>query len=109
MSGKKNFINKTGKDLRITLFVRAGSNPDEKDSGRQNFQLPKDGSEVVTYGEDTGDIFLNAIRLRWKDDTGAFTSILRVETRGDAVDNMMNTNSVITFHDANPSKVTGHN
>lgn len=109
MSGTKSFVNNTGVDLRITLFVRDGSDPTIPDSGRQNFKLAADAKETITYGEETGDVFLNAIRLRWEEDGAALTYIMRVDERGSWADDLMNTNNVITFEGLEKAKISGSN
>ena len=81
--GKKVFKNTTNQPLEVTLVVRKGDNPGA-DAGTVNFQLGAGQSLTQTYGTDTNSVFLDGMTVA-------------VVTRGSSLDNLLNTNSVITF------------
>ncbi len=97
--GIKNFINQSGKDLTITLFIREGDPPDDE-GGRLVVIVPKDGKlEVVYTGEpgSEGLVFLNGLLFEWQEGGDMVGVSQRVVTRGDAWDNTLNTNNTITI------------
>ena len=99
MAGHKTFVNQTGDRLAVTLYIRSGSDPATQ-AGTQDFSLGPNASEDVSYGSDS-DIYLNGLSV---------ASILNgqvsgaqdfVATRGSALDDLFNRNSIIQINFAN--------
>ena len=109
MSGTKKFINDTGKAIKVRIFVRKGADPLDGNSGKEGFTLAPGEAKIITYGEDTGDVFLNGIRVFWEDDGADCAYMLNVEKRGNWLDDTLNTNNVITINSADTGKISGSN
>jgi hypothetical protein len=104
MAGMKKLINRTGSDLKVTLVVRAGDQPDQT-AGSVEVDMAagpdkksgKDGSvQNVSYGNDV-DIYLNGIETRMIHDGSAIGERRVVIERGSKLDNALNTNDTIEF------------
>lgn len=108
MAGSKKFINNSKQDLNVTLFVRKGANPGDGDAGQVSFKLPAGASHQQSYG-DSSNIYLNAISFSWDDNGAALTKDQRVVTRGCWWDDVMNTNSIITWSAVGRASITGSN
>jgi hypothetical protein len=95
--GKKLFKNTTNQPLEVTLVVRQGDNPGN-DAGTLNFKLAAGQSLTQTYGTDTNSVFLDGMTVA-------------VVTRGSSLDDLLNTNSTITFASAagNAISIAGTN
>jgi hypothetical protein len=104
MAGMKKLINKTGNDLRITLIVRKGDQPDENAgtvdvylAAGPDEQTGEDKSKQdVTYGDDV-DIYLNGIETIMIENGSALGKREIVVKRGSALDNQLNTSETIEF------------
>lgn len=108
MAGKKNFVNNTDKDLIVILYVRNGSDPTSPTDEKVKFHLLAQSSHVQEYGNDQ-NIFLNGIKFSWNDDGAQLTKKQMVTTRGSWWDNVMNTNSTITWNNVGRANVVGSN
>lgn len=104
MAGMKKLINRTKSDLKVTLVVRAGDQPD-KTAGTVDVKLAagpdeesgKDDSvQNVSYGNDV-DIYLNGIETQMIKDGSAVGERQLVIERGSKLDNALNTNDTIEF------------
>ena len=100
--GKKTFINNSGKDITLTLFIREGDSPTDE-GGKESYDLgssaPNNELEVVYVGEagSEGYVYLNALLAEWQDGGDKVGVSKRVVTRGDAWDNLLNTNNTVTI------------
>jgi hypothetical protein len=97
MAGKKNLINRTGKDLKVTLVVRKGDHPDETD-GTVNVEL-SGGSEkikLVEYGDEV-NIYLNGLEIELNSDGKKVNQKRIISERGKGLDDDLNTNDTIVF------------
>ena len=95
MAGRKLFVNNTGKDLQVTLFIRASENP-VNSAGTQAFRLSSSQQSWVNYGTDQ-NIYLNGISL-----VGYFNGQVAgtqdfVVNRGSSLDNELNMNNRVEF------------
>ena len=108
MAGRKTFVNKTGVELYVTLYIRNGASPDGGNAGDKSFILPVGASLVESYGNDS-NIYLNAIRFSWDDSGARLVKEQEVVQRGCWWDDVMNTNSIITFNGVGRAEVTGSN
>jgi hypothetical protein len=95
MAGSKLFVNNTGKDLQVTLFIRASDNP-ANSAGTQAFRLGSSQQNWITYGTDQ-NIYLNGISL-----VGYFNGQVTgtqdfVINRGSSLDNELNMNNRVEF------------
>src|SRR5262245_33239145 len=61
MAGRKLFMNGTDKQLKVTLFIRAGDNP-ANSAGVQSFDLPPHQQSSVAYGNDSNS-YLNGLSV----------------------------------------------
>src|SRR5690348_10405587 len=104
MAGMKKLINRTGCDLKVTLVVRQGDQPD-KTAGTVDVELAagpdkesgKDGSvRHVTYGNNV-DIYLNGIETTMIKSGSVLGERRVVIERGSEFDNALNTNDTIEF------------
>lgn len=95
MPGQKRFVNNSGSNLMVTLFVRRGDSPGQE-AGTVIFKLNSGAQVSQTYGSDTGSIFLDGVAVE-------------VVDRGSALDNVLNTNNTITFSSAGGLTITGSN
>lgn len=96
MGGRKNFINNTSKVLMITLSVRKGDDPNNGNEGILSFPLAANSSSEESYGNDQ-NVYLNALKYAWTDGEGKEFGLVEVGVRGDTSDDLMNTNSIMTF------------
>ncbi len=98
MAGMKKLINRTGKDLKVTLVVREGDQPN-KTAGSVDVDLAagEEGSvQNVSYGNDV-DIYLNGIETSMIEDGAAIGERRIVIERGSELDNDLNRNDTIEF------------
>ncbi|MFK7948561.1 MAG: hypothetical protein AB8G11_13305 [Saprospiraceae bacterium] len=108
MAGRKTFVNKTNSDLYVTLYVRNGANPDDGNAGDVSFIVNANSSHTQSYGNDH-NVYLNAIRFSWDDAGARLVKEQEVVTRGCWWDDVMNTNSIITFNNVGRADITGSN
>lgn len=108
MSGRKNFVNKTDADLYVTLYIRKGADPSGGNAGDKSFELPAGSNLIVEYGNEE-NIYLNAIRFSWDDDGARLVKEQEVVQRGCWWDDVMNTNSIITWDTVGRASITGSN
>ncbi|MCA9924631.1 MAG: hypothetical protein KC421_19785 [Anaerolineales bacterium] len=98
--GSKTFINNTDKDVNITLFVRAGDNPQDE-GGTELVSVAKHGGHVeMIFEGDAGSlgyVYLNGLLIEWQDGSDMIGVSRKVVTRGDAWDNVMNTNNTVVI------------
>jgi hypothetical protein len=104
MAGMKKLINRTGKELKVRLFVRQGDHPTNS-AGTVEVDLAaapgkesgEDKSEQnVAYGNDV-DIYLNGIETTMVADGSAVNERQIVLERGSGLDKALNTNDTIEF------------
>jgi hypothetical protein len=108
MSGSKLFVNKTSMTLQVTIFIRDGADPTKPDAGQESFTLAGGKSESISYGNST-DIYLNGLGFVTTDGQQQTIESRSVVTRGSAWDNLLNTNSTITFMAPDIDSVHGSN
>lgn len=108
MSGTKLFVNKTSMTLQVTIFIRDGADPTKPDAGQESFTLAGGKSESISYGNST-DIYLNGLGFVASDGQQQTIESRSVLTRGSAWDNLLNTNSTITFMAPDIDSVRGSN
>jgi hypothetical protein len=108
MSGTKLFVNKTSMTLQVTIFIRDGADPTKPDAGQESFTLAGGKSESISYGNST-DIYLNGLGFVASDGHQQTIESRSVLTRGSAWDNLLNTNSTITFSAPDIDSVHGSN
>ncbi len=100
--GKKIFVNETGKDLNITMFVRAGGNPADE-GGTETVFVGASAPPVEAIYEGfpgaEGYVFLNGLLIEWAEGSDSVGVSKRVgeNSRGDAWDNTLNTNDTVTI------------
>ncbi len=98
--GSKTFINNTDKDVNITLFIRAGDNPQDE-GGIEMVSVPKHGGRVdQIFDGDPGSlgyVYLNGLLIEWQAGPDLIGVSRKVATRGDAWDNVLNTNDTVTI------------
>lgn len=95
MAGAKTFINNTGKELSVTLYIRMSENP-ANSAGSKQFNLSVGQSEYVSYG-DAVNIYLNGISVASISDGAIIAEQEFVITRGSNLDNQLNMNDTVTF------------
>lgn len=95
MAGRKLFVNKTGSDIRVTLFIRSSDNP-VNSAGTQAFQLRPSQQNWVDYGNDQ-NIYLNGISLVSYFDGQVTGTQDFVVNRGSSLDNELNMNNRVEF------------
>ena len=109
--GKKFFINKTGKNLELTIFIRSGGSPEDQ-GGTDSIQLTKNPSPVEYiyegYPDELGYVYLNGFLAEWKEGSDLIGTSQRVATRGDSWDNILNTNSTITISSVSGGAITAN-
>ena len=99
--GMKTIVNDSGIDITITLFIREGDSPSDE-GGTEAYDVgarsPDNSIEVVYegYPGSEGYVFLNALLVEWAEGGDKVGVSRRVVTRGDAWDDVLNTNSTIT-------------
>jgi hypothetical protein len=106
--GRKKFINQTDKDINITLFIRAGDNP-EDEGGTEMVSVSKHDSVEMIYEGDAGSdgyVFLNGLLVEWSDGNNLVGVSRKVVTRGDAWDDKLNTNDTLTISDLEAGTLT---
>lgn len=100
--GEKRFVNASGKDVTVTLFIRAGDSPQDE-GGTEAYDIAASGPNqeihVIYEGEPGGEgyVFLNALLVEWAEGGDKVGVSRRVVRRGDAWDDTLNTNSTITI------------
>ncbi|KAA3663359.1 MAG: hypothetical protein DWQ04_10910 [Chloroflexi bacterium] len=98
--GSKTFINHTDKDVNITLFVRDGDSPQDK-GGTELVSVPKHGGHVtMIYSGDPGSlgyVYLNGLLVEWQEGPDMVGVSRKVAQRGDAWDNVLNTNDTVSI------------
>jgi hypothetical protein len=103
----KGITNQMTKKLEVTLIIRKGDDP-QNTWGTKNITLePGQSRDVVLPNEaNPNDLpFLNGLGLR----CGMLYHEQRVETRGDAFDNLLNTNSKLTIAGLPAESIIGSN
>lgn len=108
MSGQKKFVNNTGSDLYVTLYVRKGASPSGGNAGEVSFELPAGKTHAQSYGNDE-NVYLNALRFSWDDNGARLVKEQEVVQRGCWWDDVLNTNSIITFDTAGRASIKGSN
>ena len=99
--GKKTFVNHSGRDLNITMFIRTGGNP--QDEGGTEMVSVRKGGQVEGiyegYPGPEGYVFLNGLLVEWQEgsDMVGVSRKVGAQNRGDAWDSTLNTNSTITI------------
>jgi hypothetical protein len=93
MAGRKLFMNGTDKQIKVTLFIRAGDNP-ANSAGNQTFDLSPHQQSWVSYGNNN-NIYLNGFSV-----VSLFNGELEAEQqfvihRGGPLDNQLNMNNVV--------------
>ncbi len=96
MAGQKTFVNNTGRDISVTLSIRAGDNP-ANTAGQQTIAVAANSSAQVTYGNDS-NIYLNGLSVVAVGADGVFGEQDFVVTRGAPIDDLLNMNSVIVLN-----------
>jgi len=99
MAGRKLFVNNSGQDLQVTLFIRMSENP-ANNAGTKPFHLGRSQSTWVDYGDDQ-NIYLNGISI-----VSVYQGQIQarqefVITRGSDLDNQFNMNNCVSFGFAN--------
>ncbi|RKP56230.1 hypothetical protein D7Z26_06210 [Cohnella endophytica] len=95
MAGLKTFINNSAATLQMTLFVRQGTFPYNQD-GTVSFTLNPQQQLDVQYG-DALNPFLNGLSLFTIFQGDLYSKIQFVTVAESLLDNLLNTNSVITI------------
>ncbi|WP_233414515.1 right-handed parallel beta-helix repeat-containing protein [Thermaerobacillus caldiproteolyticus] len=95
MAGTKTFINTSLATLQITLFIREGNDPINQD-GTVSFTLNPEETQTITYGNDQNS-FLNGILLFTIFQGDLYSKMQFVTVSGSELDNLLNTNNVITI------------
>ena len=97
--GRKTFVNETGKNLNITMFVRAGGTP--QDQGGTEEVSVATGQQIEAIYEGfpgaEGYVFLNGLLIEWRSGPNMIGVSQKVVDRGDAWDNTLNTNDTVTI------------
>lgn len=111
--GKKTFVNETGKDINIVLFIRAGDNP-EDEYGTQTVSVSSGGQVEEIYLGDPGSegyVFLNGLLVEWHDGPNIIGVSRKVAKRGDEWDSILNSNDTVTISEvgAGSLKASGTN
>ncbi|WAH37525.1 right-handed parallel beta-helix repeat-containing protein [Alicyclobacillus dauci] len=91
----KTFTNNSPASLQITLFVRQGDDPVNQD-GTVSFTLNPGQSQTITYG-DGQNSFLNGLVLFTIFQGDLYSKVQFVTVTSSELDNLLNTNDVITF------------
>lgn len=101
--GAKTFINKTNAPVTLQLFVRQGDNP----ANLLNVQsLVVQAGQSVPYNySDSANPYLNGLGAVLNASGNLVQSFQYVTTRGSAVDNLLNTNSIVTIAETGQSLV----
>lgn len=97
--GRKTFVNQTDKNINITMFIRAGDSP-EDEGGSEIVSVSAHGQvEYIYEGEpgSLGYVYLNGLLVEWQEGSDMIGVSRKVVTRGDAWDNVMNTNNTVTI------------
>lgn len=108
MAGVKLFVNNTSVNLKITIYIRNGSDPGGGNAGTQVFSVPAHGKVQQTYGNDT-NIFLNGLSFYADEGTQAADGGELVITKSGPLDNLLNTNNTIQFNTLSLDGITGTN
>ncbi|WP_438346947.1 right-handed parallel beta-helix repeat-containing protein [Paenibacillus sp. FA6] len=95
MAGIKTFINNDQGVLQITLFVRQGADPINQD-GTATFTLNPGQTMSVQFGNESNP-FLNGLTLFTIFAGDLYSKIQFVTVRESELDNLLNTNDVITI------------
>ncbi len=97
--GTKTFVNESGKNINITMFIRAGDSP--QDEGGTEVVSVDSGEQVEAVYEgftgSLGYVFLNGLLIEWQKDTDMVGVSRKVVQRGDAWDNTLNTNDTVVI------------
>jgi len=91
----KTFINNSAAILQMTLFVRQGTLPFNQD-GTVSFTLNPQQTLDIEYGSDQ-DPFLNGLSLFTIFEGDLYSKIQFVTVAESLLDNLLNTNNVITI------------
>lgn len=109
MAGLKTFVNNTDKELYVTLYIRKGGDLSNGNAGDKSFILPAHCSgQQESYGNDQ-NVYLNAIKFSWDDDGARLVKEQEVTQRGSWIDDLLNTNSIITWNSLGRADMTGSN
>lgn len=101
MAGVKTFTNGTGKNLEVTLYIRAGADP-ANNAGTQSFSLGGSESKQITYGDNT-NIYLNGFSVMALYNGQITAEQEFVVRRGSNLDDQLNKNNHITILFSNNS------
>ena len=99
VEGKKKFINKTGQNINITMFIRAGGTPKDI-GGTQVVSVEANGQVEVIYEGEPGPLgyaYLNGLLIEWQVGKDMIGVSKKVVERGDPWDNTLNTNDTVTI------------
>lgn len=108
MAGSKLFVNNTNASLYVTLYVRDGADPSGGNAGEVSFELAAGSRHQQSYG-DSKNIYLNAIKFSWDDAGARLSKEQEVVQRGSWWDDVMNTNSTLTWNAVGRAAITGSN
>ena len=110
MSGSKTFINNSNYELSLTLIVRNGDDPANGNVEGQNvtFTLAAGTQAVQSYGNKK-HIYLNGLSYAWTDDDARLEKTQTVKGRGSWLDDLLNTNSIITINKVGRGNLIGSN
>lgn len=100
VEGMKTFVNQTTDDIIVTMFIREGNSPD--DIGNTQSVAVASGAQVKAvyegYAGSDGYVFLDGLLVEWADGGNYIGVSRRVVQRGDAWDNILNTNDTVKIH-----------
>lgn len=99
--GSKEFVNNTPYDLEITLLIRQWDDPALL-AGTEIFLLEVNSRKLVSYGQDTGSVYLNGLTLSWETDGSRCRQAQIVLHRGSSFDNALNMTDCITIDAISP-------
>lgn len=95
MAGRKLFVNNSGNELDITIFVRQGPDPHDH-ANNQDVTLVPRGSQDVVYGNDV-NIYLNGFQVSAIANGDIIFTRHIVVDRGSPLDSQLNMNNTVTF------------
>jgi hypothetical protein len=95
LMAEKAFVNTTGVTLQITLFIRKGENPVNQDGTSSNTLDPGE-TKTIFYGG-AQNIFLNGLEMFTILNGDLYSKIQFVTIRESELDDLLNTNNVITI------------
>lgn len=113
MPPSKNVINRSSVPLRVTLFGRAGENPNTSSEYQGTAYIGAGQQKSISYGNDSNP-YLNAVVLQFSNASSNIEQTLEVFQRGGSgtLDGKLNTNSIIEINynaDSNSFSLSAHN